>query len=493
MLAQPTVRRRRHMPDRDDTPSGAREPEDAAVERDRIVHKWTRQDRYRPVFVAGAAGSRFNDEAGHAYLDAFSQSWYALAGHGERRITDAIAAQAAELASIHAGGLATAPRGRLATRLFELLPPGFRRVFFGSNGSDAVEAALKLTRLATGRQGVIAFEGSYHGASMGSASVSGLAGVRAGFGEPVPGTHLVPFPGRPQLVEEAILAAGARSVAAVVAEPVQAVRGVILPPPGYRRRVREICDRYEIALVFDEVVTGFGRTGTWFAFQQFDAVPDVLCLGKGFTSGYQPLSAAVFGPRVMDALERRPLYHGLTFEGHSAACAAALANLDVIADDGLVARAAALGDLLGRELEALAARHGSVTAVRGLGAMWGIELDREAAPVARRLLEESAFGSGRTRGPLRLRRPSSSAAERPQSCSRLSIACCQPAAVDRGAVPRRAEGRRPQTPLETARRTTFERHRRAYSLRQHANPRRGVRARAAPAANLTLGARPRFV
>src|SRR6266508_4151941 len=164
------------------------DPLEAATERDNVLHKWVRQDTYEPVFIEDAAGTRVVDADGRSYLDAFSQSWYAAVGHGRASIAEAIAEQARALATVHAGRFATRPRRQLARRLLEKLPDSFRRVFFGCNGSDAVEASLKAARLGTGRQGVVAFSGSYHGASTAAMSVCGLTECRAGFGEPVPGT-----------------------------------------------------------------------------------------------------------------------------------------------------------------------------------------------------------------------------------------------------------------------------------------------------------------
>jgi adenosylmethionine-8-amino-7-oxononanoate aminotransferase len=368
---------------------------DLDSERDHILHKWTAQDDYEPTFIDGADGARLFEAGGGDYLDAFSQSWYAVGGHSQARIADAIGEQAHRLATVHAAGFSTPPRRRLARRLIDLLPEGFKRVFFGSNGSDAVEVSLKLARLATGRQGVVAFSGSYHGASMAAASVTGLPECRDGFGEPVPGTVFTPYPycyrcplglsypdcdvACADLVERAIETEGPNRVAAIIGEPVIAVSGVVVPPQPFWKRIREIADRYDLWYISDEVVTGFGRCGSWFAMEHYDAVPDVITLGKGLTSGFQPLSAAVLGERVEQEIASRPLYHGMTFEGHSVATAAALANIDALEEDGLVEHAATLGERLRVRLEELAERHRCVGEVRGLGAMWGIELVRNRA------------------------------------------------------------------------------------------------------------------
>ena len=226
--------------------TGGVDAREAETEREHILHKWAVQDEFEPTFIDGAKGTRIVDAEGGEYLDAFAQSWYAVAGHGQERIADAVADQAHRLATVHAAGFSTAPRRRLARRLLDLLPEGFRRVCFGSNGSDAVEASLKLARLASGRQSVVAFSGSYHGASMGAMSVTGMPECRSGFGEPVPGTVFAPYPycyrcplglsypdcgvACAELVERAIETEGPDRIAAIIGEPVMAVSGVVVPP-----------------------------------------------------------------------------------------------------------------------------------------------------------------------------------------------------------------------------------------------------------------------
>lgn len=372
---------------------------DVAAERDAVLHKWDRQDTYEPVFIEEASGCHIEDSEGVRYLDAFSQSWYAVVGHGRRAIADAIGEQARALATIHAGRFATKPRGQLASRLLDKLPDKFRRVSFGSNGTDAVEVSLKAARFSTGRQGVVAFSGSYHGASVAASSVTGLPHCRDGFGEPVPGTVFAPYPNCyrcplgltypdcdvacANLVEDAIATEGAGRIAAIIAEPISGVGGVVVPPLPYWPRIREIADRYDIHLIFDEIVTAFGRSGSWFAFERYDTVPDIITLAKGLTSGYQPLSAAVFDWHLDEAIASVPWYHGMSFQGHAVACAAALANLDIIENEQLIDRAARLGEQIEHRLRALEERHPCIGDIRGTGAMWGIELVRDRRTKAR--------------------------------------------------------------------------------------------------------------
>ena len=365
---------------------------DYAAERDSVMHKWVRQDTFSSVFITRAAGTRLTTDTGRTIFDAFSQDWFVVAGHGRTEISDAISDQAHTLATVHAGRFATSRRGELARRLLGKLRGDFRRIIFGANGSDAVEASLKAARLGTGRQGIIAFTKSYHGASAGATSVTGLPQVREGFGEPVPGTSFVPYPdcyrcpfGKSypscdiacaDFVEEAILVEGPNRIAAIIGEPIRGSGGIAVPPDEFWPRIREIADRHGIWLIFDEVVNGFGRTGAWFAHETVGVEPDILTLAKGLTSGYQPLSAAVLGRRAEEALADRPWYYGMSNQGHAVACAAAMANLNILEEEELVERATQIGDELGTRLAELAGRHRCIGDVRGRGAMWGIELVR---------------------------------------------------------------------------------------------------------------------
>jgi len=271
-------------------------------------------------------------------------------------------------------------------------PGDLTRTLFVNDGAEANENALKLVRWVTGRSKVVARYRSYHGATAGALSLTGDSRRLAA--EPgVPGVvrildpyeyrcpagHPDPCPvctGAPHL-EEVLAHEGPETVAAVFLETVTGANGVIVPPPGYLRAVREVCDRHGILLVLDEVMAGMGRTGRWFACDHWDVVPDVLTLAKGLTSGYVPLGAMVISERLSEWVWENPFPSGVTTSGHPLACAVGAASIAVIHEDGLAERAAELGEMLGAGLSDLAARHEVVGDVRGLGLLWGLELVRD--------------------------------------------------------------------------------------------------------------------
>lgn len=360
----------------------------AEIDRRNLMHNWSVQATYVPEIASSAAGNYVWDQDGRRYLDFTAQQWHANVGHDERRVLAAIASAADDLAGISA--FATRPRLELAEKVLSLLPGSYERVFFGCNGSDANEAAIKTARFVTGRQGVVSFWNAYHGASMAATSVTGLPYLRTGFGASVPGSHHVPGPyhyrspiaGETQeetdrntvdYLRKAIEQLGPETIAAVIGEPFNATAGVV-PGPTFWRHVRELCDEHGILLIGDEVVSGFGRTGRWFARDHYDYEPDILVFAKGLTSGYLPLSAAVFRDTVARRLEDRLWPHGLTYAGHPVCCAAGLANIAVIEEDGLLEHAAEMGSVLADGLGRLKDRHPSVGDVRSIGLYGAIEL-----------------------------------------------------------------------------------------------------------------------
>jgi taurine--2-oxoglutarate transaminase len=363
------------------------------VDRDHIVHSWTAQRAYVPKLVTRAAGNYFWDADGRRYLDFTSEAWYANIGHGEQRVARAVAAQVEQLACIYRFG--TEPKLRLATKLLSLLPAGYRQIFFGCNGSDAVEFALKLARLVSGRQSVISFYGQYHGASMGATSVTGIPGWRSKIGQGVPGTIFVPAPshrdrapasgdGQEEIeadtlayLRRTIEQTGPEAIAAVLGEPFTTAGPAVFPSRRYWKRVRALCDEYDLLLIADEVVSGFGRTGHWFARDYYDYEPDILCFGKGLTSGYLPLSATVFSAAVAERFADEVLPHGLTYSGHPVCCAAALANLQVIEEDDLVANARMMGAYLANGLHDLRTDHPIVGRAESLGLFAVLELESQ--------------------------------------------------------------------------------------------------------------------
>ena len=335
----------------------------------------------QPFVIDHADGVYVYDESGHRYLDAHAGLWLANVGYNRREIIEAMYQQAQRLAWFSSfGGMANRPSLDLADRLVELFAAdGMGTVFFANDGSEAVETALKLSRLywkAKGQPQRIKFLGrqhSYHGVTMGALSVAGITANRAAF-EPLladvrhaPAPYVVHCayhgPAEPcqfQCVaelERQILFEDPQTIAAFIAEPVQAAGGVIIPPPDYLRRVREICRRYDILFIADEVVTGFGRLGSWSGSRHYGIQPDVMTFAKGITSGYMPLGATMARYEILEAV-RKPgdapeFRHGNTYSGHPVAAAAALANIQVLEQEQFMKRVPSLGEHLLTRLKTL--------------------------------------------------------------------------------------------------------------------------------------------
>lgn len=313
-------------------------------------------------------------------------------GHAHPRLVAAIERQVRRVAYV-VPNFATEVRALLAERLSRCSPGGaLTKVFFTTGGGEAVENAIKMARLVTGRHKILAAYRSYHGATYGAITVSGDS--RRWPAEPgIPGIvhFFTPYPYRSPFsvpphgeaqaalrhLEEVLLHEGPHTVAAIILEPVVGSNGVIIPPEGYLQGVRAICDRHGILLILDEVMTGFGRVGGWFAADCFHVVPDMITFAKGVTSGYVPLGGVLAAPRVADYFDERVLWAGLTYSGHPVACAAGLATLQVYEDEGLIERAARMESGLRRRLEQLAERHPLIGDVRGKGLFFGIELVKD--------------------------------------------------------------------------------------------------------------------
>jgi len=285
-------------------------------------------------------------------------------------------------------------RSEAARLIAEVMPGDLDRTFFTNGGAEANENAVKLARWVTGRHKVIARYRSYHGATAGAVTLTG--DPRRWFAEPgIPGVvrmfdpytyrcpagHPDPCPvcaGGPHL-EEILQYEGAHTVAAVILETVTGTNGVIVPPDGYLQSIRETCNRHGILLICDEVMAGFGRTGKWFAVDNWDVVPDVMTVAKGINSGYVPLGAMIVREPIADWVRDKLFAGGLTYSGHPLACASAVASIEAFQEEGIVEQAAATGEVFRTELERLAGKHPSIGEVRGLGCFFGLELvkDRE--------------------------------------------------------------------------------------------------------------------
>jgi putrescine aminotransferase len=349
------------------------------------------------MFTSGS-GAILTDVEGREYVDGMASLWNVNVGYGRAELAEAAATQMKSLAFSSAyGGFSTKPTIELAAKLAELAPGDLEVTYFASGGAEANDTAYKVARLywklrgEPGRVNIISRIRDYHGLTYGATSATGLANFWKGFEPLAPGFLHAPSPdpyrfsgegsageAYVKALEEVVLKAGADTVAAVVAEPVQGAGGVIVPPPDYFPLLRQVCNKYGLLLIADEVITGFGRTGRWFAMEHWNVQADLMVFAKGVTSGYLPLSGVMLTRDVHDTLKtvKGPFQHGFTYSGHPTACAVGLRNLQILEDEHLVERAAEKGAYLLKRLQDLRS-HEIVGDVRGLGLVAAIELVRD--------------------------------------------------------------------------------------------------------------------
>ena len=363
------------------------------LNREYVFFTWAVQSRVNPISAVRSEGVYFWDANGKRYLDFSSQLMNVNVGHGNRKIIQAVQEQVAKMAYVYPG-VATEPRGRLGQLLAEITPGDLCKTLFTLSGAEANENAIKFARLYTGRHKIITRYRSYHGATAGAMALSG--DPRRLPVEPlIPGVvHVMdpycyrcPFGWTPETchreciahVEQVIQFEGPENVAALMLEGVTGTSGIIIPPDDYWPRMREICDKSDILLIDDEVMSGFGRTGEWFGVNHWDVVPDAMTVAKGITAGYVPLGAVIVSRAIADHFADRPLPMGLTYSGHPVCTAAAVATIEVYKEQKLVENARAMGAILKEGLEELQAKHPSVGDVRTIGLFAVIELvkDRE--------------------------------------------------------------------------------------------------------------------
>ncbi len=341
------------------------------------------------VTITGGAGSTVFDTGGRSYLDALASLWYANIGHGRAEVADAAAAQLHQLAAYQVfEPFSNRPAEALARRVSDLSPISDAKVFFTpGGGSDAIDTAAKLARAywrAVGqpdKQVIIGRTHAYHGVNAYGTSLGGIPANAEAFSPLVPLVERVPWDDAAAL-DKQISQAGADRVAAFFCEPVVGAGGVYFPPEGYLTRVQEICREHDVLFAADEVITGFGRAGSWFGSERFGIEPDLMTVAKGLTSGYAPLGAVLAGPRVAEPFWRpgsaEIFRHGYTYQAHPAACAAGLANLDVLEREQLVPRVRELEHVLAAKLSPLA-DHELVGEVRtGTGLLGAVEIAAEA-------------------------------------------------------------------------------------------------------------------
>jgi 4-aminobutyrate aminotransferase-like enzyme len=347
-----------------------------------------------PVFWESASGSTVTDVDGNRYIDLTSAFGVANVGHGNAAVIAAISEQATRLmhgmGDVHPNEVRT----RLLERLTEIVPRGLSKTFFATTGSEAVEAAMKTAMLATGKSAFASYRGAYHGLSFGTLAISGIEKFREPFASMIGGERiLLDYPHESADTEREVARADEalashRNIAALLIEPIQGRGGCIVPPPGYLTAIQKLCGELGILTIVDEIYTGFGRTGTWFAVENEGVVPDILCIGKAMGSGF-PISAAIARPNIMDAwpISTGEALHTSTYLGNPMGCAAALATIAELERLQLAARATHLGTIVRERLEPLLHR-GVVREVRGRGAFWGLQLAGAAqasAVVARAL------------------------------------------------------------------------------------------------------------
>lgn len=349
---------------------------------------WSVQEQVNPIPVERAEGIYFWDTDGKRYIDFSSQLMNTNIGHQHPKVVKAIQEQAGKICFVHPGST-TDVRALLGKKLAEVTPGNLKKTFFALGGAEANENAIKIARFYTGRHKILAQYRSYHGATHGSIALTG--DYRRPAVEPTmpggvhflnPHCYRCPFGQKKETckrecishLEEIIMYEGPDKIAAIIMEGVVGSNGIIVPPDDYWPRVREICDKYGIFLISDEVMSGWGRTGEWFAVDNWNVTPDIITTAKGITSGYAPLGAVIVTDRIAEFFDDKYLYAGLTYNGHALSCAAALATIDVYDDEKLIENARTVGKYLGERLEDIKSRHVSVGDVRYIGLFSTIEL-----------------------------------------------------------------------------------------------------------------------
>jgi taurine--2-oxoglutarate transaminase len=352
------------------------------------LFSWSIQSATNPIPISRAEGVYFWDSDGKRYLDFSSQLMNMNIGHQHPRVIKAIQDQAAQLCYAHPG-MATQARGLLGEKIAEIAPGNLNKTFFCLGGAEANENAIKIARFFSGRHKIMARYRSYHGATHGAIALTGdyrrlpvepaIPGVvhfldpfcyRCPFGWTIQTCHRECI----SHVDEVINYEGPDKIAAIIMEGVTGSNGLIVPPDDYWPRVREICNKYGILLISDEVMSGWGRTGKWFAVDNWNVIPDIITTAKGITSGYVPLGAVIISEPIANYFEDKMLWCGLTYSGHPLACAAGVATVKVYEEDGLLENALKMGAYLGKRLEELKNKHSSVGDVRYIGLFTAIEI-----------------------------------------------------------------------------------------------------------------------
>jgi taurine---2-oxoglutarate transaminase len=367
-----------------------------------VFHSWSAQAGRNPLVIAGGSGCRAWDFDGNEYLDFSSQLVNLNIGHQHPAVIEGIKRQAEQLATI-APATANLSRGEAAKRIVQRAPDGFNKVFFTNGGADANENAIRLARLHTGRDTILSSYRSYHG-NTGSAIVATGDWRRVQNQYARGHAHFFgPYLYRSEFwaqtpeqesaralhhLERVIQSEGPASIAGILLESIPGTAGVLIPPPGYLAGVRALADRYDLVLILDEVMAGFGRSGRWFSFQGYDVTPDLITFAKGVNSGYVPVGGVIISDAIAHDFDNTVFPGGLTYSGHPLAMGSIVATLDAMETEGIVENAARVGaEAIGPGLAQLAEKHRSIGEVRGEGVFWAVELvadrdTREPLPAA---------------------------------------------------------------------------------------------------------------
>ncbi|MEX5272029.1 aspartate aminotransferase family protein [Kocuria sabuli] len=365
------------------------------LDRAHVFHSWSAQGSLDPLTVLRAEGSYVWDGEGNRLLDFSSQLVNTNIGHQHPKVVAAIVEQAQTLCTV-APPHANAARSEAARLIAELTPGDLNHVFFTNGGADAVEHAIRMARLHTGRHKVLAAYRSYHGGTHLAVNVTGDPRRFASDYSDSGVVHFMPayryrsyFDATTEAeeteralrhLEDMIVLEGAQNIAALILESIPGTAGIYLPPAGYLEGVRELTRKYGIVYIADEVMAGFGRSGKWFAVDHWNVEPDLITFAKGVNSGYVPLGGVAISQAIYDTFRDRPYPGGLTYSGHPLACAAAVASINAMRDEGMIEHAAWLGEnVFGPGLRAIAERHPSVGDVRGTGCFWAVELVKDRA------------------------------------------------------------------------------------------------------------------
>ena len=362
-----------------------------------FLHPFAKPSREQFIRIVRGEGAVLWDSEGRELIDGMASLWYCAIGHGRAEMADAIASQVRTLEAYSCfDPFTNGPAEELAAELHAIAPMDDARVFFTGSGSESIDTAMKLARIAhvlagrPERKLIISRVRGYHGTAYGGTSAQGIAPNRENFGPFV--DEVVQVPADDVEALASLMAQRSSEIAAVILEPVQGAGGIHPPADGYLESVRRLCDQHGAFLVFDEVITGFGRLGSWFAAHHYGVRPDLVTFAKAVTSGYVPLGGVFVGPAVREPLESDPAYFlrtGFTYSGHATACAAALTNLAIIRREGLVERATHMGGRLADGIRSLAS-DGVIDHARGRGAMWaaGLRPDQDAMAIRDRMYAE---------------------------------------------------------------------------------------------------------